>query len=200
MTENRTLQTERLILRPWWDSDAEALYEYAKDGRVGPAAGWPVHKSVEESLEIIRTVFARDGVFAVTLKGSDKAIGCIGVTRGVNSNLPIGEDEGEISYWIGVPFWGQGLIPEAMRRLIRYSFEDLHLRNLWCGYFDGNEKSRRAQEKCGFRHHHTNEKTYFPLTDDYRIEHVSILTYEDFLKSDTATRSGSIADRTSQTQ
>lgn len=181
---NMNLETERIVLRPWKETDAEALYEYAKDGRVGPAAGWPVHQSVEESREIIRTVFMQEGVYAVTLKGDDKAIGCIGVLCGAKSNLPIDEDEGEISYWIGVPFWGQGLIPEAMRRLIYYSFEDLQLRNLWCGYFDGNTKSKRAQEKCGFRYHHTGEKTYYPLVDDYRVEHVSLLTREEWIKSE----------------
>lgn len=176
------LTTERMVLRPWRESDAEALYEYAKDERVGPVAGWPAHRSVEESREVIRTVFGQEGVFALTLKGSDKAIGCIGVIRGARSNFPIGEDEGEISYWLGVPFWGQGLMPEAMREVIRHAFEDLKLKNLWCGYFDGNEKSKRAQEKCGFRHHHTGERTYYPLTDDYRIEHVSLLTYDDWVK------------------
>lgn len=175
------LETDRLMLRPWKETDADALYEYAKDSRVGPVAGWNVHKSIGESLEIIRTVFSQEGVFAVTLKGDDKAIGCIGVIKGAASNFPIAEDEGEISYWIGVPFWGQGLIPEAMREVIRYSFENLHLRNLWCGYFDGNDKSRRAQEKCGFRHHHTSDLTYYPMTDDYRIEHVSLLTRETWL-------------------
>lgn len=175
------LITERIVLRPWKDTDAEALYEYAKDERVGPIAGWPIHRNVEESREIIRTVFAQEGVFAVTLKGNDKAIGCIGVIRGAKSNFPIGEDEGEISYWIGVPFWGQGLIPEAMREVIRYAFADLQLKNLWCGYFDGNEKSKRAQEKCGFRHHHTGEKTYYPLTNDYRIEHVCLLTRNEWI-------------------
>lgn len=177
------LTTERVVLRRWTEADAEALYEYARDERVGPVAGWPVHGSVDESREIIRTVFMQDGVFAVTLKGCDRAIGCIGVIRGEKSNFPIGEDEGEISYWIGVPFWGQGLIPEAMRRIIRYAFEDLQLKNLWCGYFDGNEKSKRAQEKCGFRFHHTCEESYYALTDDYRIEHVSLLTYEDWMGS-----------------
>ena len=48
--------TERLILRPWEENDAKSLYEYAKDPKVGPAAGWPVHTSVENSLEIIRNV------------------------------------------------------------------------------------------------------------------------------------------------
>lgn len=177
------LETERMILRPWRESAAPALFEYASDERVGPAAGWNVHKSVEESLEIIRTVFSKDGVFAVTLKGEDKAIGCIGVTRGADSNLPIGDDEGEIGYWIGVPFWGRGLIPEAAHELIRYSFEELKLKNLWCGYFDGNLKSKRVQEKCGFQPHHTGERQYWPLTDDWRIEHVTVLPRESWISS-----------------
>ncbi|MDE5731337.1 MAG: GNAT family N-acetyltransferase [Alistipes sp.] len=170
------LETERLVLRPWKATDAKSLYRYAKDERVGPAAGWPPHRSEAESAEIIRTVFAQEGVFAVTLRGSDTPIGCIGLIVGSGSNFPISEQEGEISYWIGVPFWGRGLIPEAMKEVIRYGFEDLGLSALWCGYFDGNEKSKRAQEKCGFRWHHTNEEQYFPLTDDRRIEHVSRLT------------------------
>ena len=49
-------ETERLILRPWDDTDAESLYEYAWDDRVGPIAGWPVHTSVENSREIIKIV------------------------------------------------------------------------------------------------------------------------------------------------
>lgn len=169
------LETYRLILRPWRLADAESLYKYAGDRRVGPIAGWPPHKSVEESREIIRSIFMQDGVFAVTLKGDDTAIGCVGVIRGSNSNFDISNDEGEISYWIGVPFWGQGLIPEAVKAIIRHSFDDLHLKALWCGYFDGNEQSHRVQQKCGFRHHHTTGPTYYPLIDDTRIEHVSKL-------------------------
>ena len=98
------LETERLTLRPWKTSDAESLYRYARDERVGFPAGWPPHGSVADSKEIIRTVFSQDGVFAVTLKGQDTAIGCIGLIRGAASNLPISDNEGEISYWIGVPF------------------------------------------------------------------------------------------------
>ncbi len=51
------LETERLILRPWAETDSESLCEYAKDGRIGPIAGWQVHTSVENSREIIRYVF-----------------------------------------------------------------------------------------------------------------------------------------------
>ena len=49
------LHTERLILRPWTEDDAESLYEYAKDPEVGPIAGWPPHKSVGESKDVIKT-------------------------------------------------------------------------------------------------------------------------------------------------
>ena len=59
------LKTRRLLLRPFQESDAADLYEYAKDPRVGPIAGWPVHTSVENSREIIRTVFAAPNTFAV---------------------------------------------------------------------------------------------------------------------------------------
>ncbi len=175
------LETERLVLRPWKEADATDLYRYAKDEQVGPVAGWPPHKSIEESAEIIRTVFAQEGVYAVTLKDDDIAIGCIGLMTGSKSNFPISESEGEISYWIGVPFWGRGLIPEAMREMIRHGFEDLKLTTLWCGYFEGNEKSKRAQEKCGFRYYSTETDRLNALMDDIRTEHISRLTKEEWI-------------------
>ena len=169
------LYTERLILRPWEESDAESLYEYAKDPEVGPIAGWPPHKSAEDSQDIIKTVLAVDETYAICKKEDQKAIGSIGLMRGKKSNLDILEDEGEIGYWIGVPFWGQGFVPEAVRELIRYGFMDLNLNRMWCGYFEGNEKSRRVQEKCGFRYHHTNKDIYWALMNEIRTEHVTCL-------------------------
>lgn len=176
------LETRRLVLRPWKESDAEELYEYAKDPRVGPIAGWPLHTSVEHSREVIRTVLAPTGNYACVLKQSGRVVGCAGLMVGKNSNFPIGDEEGEIGYWIGVPYWGQGLIPEAVQELIRYGFEDLGLKCIWCGYFDGNEKSRRVQEKCGFVYHHTNKDIPWELTCDIRTEHVSCLTKENWTK------------------
>ena len=148
------LTTERLILRPWAETDAEDLYRYAKDDRVGPIAGWPPHSSVDNSAEIIRTVFSAPETYAVCLKEDNRAIGSIGLMIGARSDKEIPDTEGEIGYWIGVPFWGKGLIPEAARELIRHGFEDLELDKIWCGWFDGNEKSERVQEKCGFTWHH----------------------------------------------
>lgn len=74
---------------------------------------------------------------------------------------------------------GQGLIPEAVEELLRHGFEDLKLDRIWCGYFDGNEKSKRVQEKCGFIYHHTNRDIHWKLMDDIRTEHVTCMSRED---------------------
>lgn len=173
------LTTKRLLLRPWKESDAESLYEYAKDPEVGPIAGWPVHTSVENSREIIREVLSAEETYAVCLKENGRAIGSIGLMVGAASNLKLPDTEGEIGYWIGVPFWGQGLIPEAVKELLRHGFEDLRLDKIWCGYFEGNSKSKRVQEKCGFTYHHTNADIYWQLMDDIRTEHVTCMSRED---------------------
>ena len=100
---------------------------------------------------------------------------------GEQSNIGLPDTEAEIGFWIGVPFWGQGLIPEGVREIIRYAFEDLRLEKLWCGYFEGNEKSKRAQEKCGFKYQYTNEDAPWVKMMDRRTEHISCLTREDWL-------------------
>lgn len=174
------LTTERLLLRPWQQTDADNLYEYAKDPAVGPIAGWPVHTSVENSREIIRDVLSADETYAVCLREDGKAIGSIGLMLGAASNLSLPDMEGEIGYWIGVPFWGKGLIPEAVQELLRHGFEDLKLEKIWCGYFEGNVKSKRVQEKCGFTYHHTNKDIYWKLMDDIRTEHITCMTREDW--------------------
>ena len=182
-TKRTVLETEHLLLRPWEEADAESLYEYAKDPQVGPAAGWPPHTSAENSREIIRTVLSEPETYAVCLKEEGRAVGSIGLMIGSGSTLGLPDSEGEIGYWIGVPFWGKGLIPEAVRELIRHAFVDLHLEALWCGYFDGNEKSRRVQEKCGFLYHHTVPDVYVKQIDDHRTEHVTRLPKEAWISS-----------------
>ncbi len=92
------LETQRLILRPWTQNDAENLYRYAKDDRIGPNAGWPVHTSVENSLEIIKNVLSADETYAVCLKSDNKAIGSIGLMTGKASNLGLSDKEAEIGY------------------------------------------------------------------------------------------------------
>ena len=172
------LQTERLILRPWDEADAEVLYTYAKDPQVGPIAGWPPHTSVENSRQIIREVLSAPETYAIVLKETGLPIGCIGLHH---DDLAVKDDEEELGYWLGVPYWGRGIVPEAAREILRHAFEDLGLARVWCGYYDGNEQSKRVQEKLGFAYQWTTEDTPVPLLGETRIGHASLLTKEAWL-------------------
>ena len=94
------METDRIILRPWLESDAEALFKYASDPEVGPRAGWPAHKSVEESLEIIRTVFNdATNTWAIVLKDTGEPIGAMGYGPYCDCKLPARENEPICGYW-----------------------------------------------------------------------------------------------------
>ncbi len=173
-----TIETERLILRAWNENDAENLYKYASDPEVGPPAGWPTHTSVENSRDIIRTVLSVPETYAVCLKEDGIPIGSVGLKMGANTDMTDREDECELGYWIGKPFWGRGLIPEASREAIRHAFKELGMKKIWCGYYDGNTKSRRVQEKLGFTYHHTSEGLDVSLLGEIRTGHVMLLTRE----------------------
>lgn len=177
----KELTTERLQLRQWREEDAGVLYEFAKSPEIGPIAGWPVHTDVENSREIIRDVLSKEETYAVVLKDEDNPVGSAGLMIGGESNLLISEEEAEIGYWIGVPYWGRGLIPEAVQELMRYAFEELGLKKLWCGYFDGNEKSWRVQQKCGFKYVRTDEGNDFPLLGETKTEHITCITKEEWM-------------------
>ena len=174
------IETERLVLRSWLETDAESLYEYAKDPAVGPIAGWPVHSSVKNSLEIIKNVLSADETCAVCLKTDNVAIGSIGLITPAQTHSEASNTELEVGYWIGVPFWGNGYIPEAIRALQKHAFEDLGCTAMWCGYYDGNEKSKRVQEKLGFAYHHTCDEVPVPLLNEIRVGHTNIMTKEQW--------------------
>ncbi len=172
--ETINIETPRLILRPWREDDAEILYRYASDPAVGPAAGWPPHESVDSSLEVIRTVFSAPETYAVVLKATDEPIGCCGIV--LRDGMAVGE--AEIGYWLGAPYWGQGLMTEAVRRLVDRCFDFLGQSAVWIGYYDGNDRSRRVAEKCGFTYHHT-EYSKQSLLGDTHDEHFMRLTAEE---------------------
>ncbi len=174
------METERLLLRPWLESDAAALYRYASDPDIGPIAGWPPHTSIANSLEIIRTVFSAPETYAVVLKETEEPVGSCGILFSNSLHTAdMKQGEAEIGYWIGKPYWGQGLIPEAVRALLSRGFQTLGLDAVWCGYYEGNLKSKRVCEKCGFKFHHTNRDIVSPLGDT-RTEHFYLMTQQDY--------------------
>lgn len=170
------METERLILRKWKETDAESLFAYAKDPDVGPIAGWPPHRSVKESLDVIRHVFCGAECYAICEKGNGEAIGAIELKLNGHTDMTERDDECELGYWLGKTFWGRGYMPEAAREILRHGFEDLGMNTIWCGYYEGNRKSKRVQEKLGFVYHHTCHDVPVPLLNEVRIGHTNIMT------------------------
>lgn len=174
------IEAERLTLRPWTEDDAEDLYRYASDPDVGPAAGWLPHTSVEDSREIIRTILSAPETYAVVPKTLGHPAGSVGLMIGKASGPDIPDTEAEIGYWIAKPLWGQGLIPEAVRAIMRHAFVDLGLEKLWAGYYVDNDRSRRVQEKCGLVYHHTRENVPCRIPGESKTENVMCITREEW--------------------
>ena len=142
-----TLETKRLLLRPFTLEDGEGLYAYARHPEVGPPAGWKPHESVEESRRVIREIFLPAKTLAVIQKSDGRLIGSAGF---VGKHRPeLGLPSEEIGYSLARDCWGQGLIPEAVAEIIRHAFQDQGYMALWAAYYDGNRKSKRVMQKCG---------------------------------------------------
>ncbi len=145
------IETDRIRFRPWLEKDAATLFKYASDPEVGPRAGWPPHKSEEESREIIRNLFSNGHTWALVLKETGEPVGCMGYNPSGESNISLGENDAEVGYWTARPFWNRGLCTEALRAMIEYCFNFKGFETLWGDYFVDNPASGRVMEKCGFR-------------------------------------------------
>ena len=175
---NVILKTERLILRPWRMEDLKDFNEYASVDGVGQMAGWKPHESMEKSRKILTKFIEQKKTFALEYQG--KVIGSLGIEY---HEKRVPEYEGkryrEIGFVLAKPYWGQGLMPEAVQEVIRYLFEEVGLDVLFCGHFLSNSQSRRVQEKCGFRHYSFGTfETKFGTVED---EEMRILTKEEWL-------------------
>jgi ribosomal-protein-alanine N-acetyltransferase len=150
----KIIETKRLILRGFTQSDLKDFFEYASVPGVGEMAGWKHHESIEKSQEILNLFIEEDKTFAICLKESGKVIGSLGVEKyGLEEKLTeFNEYNGrEIGYVLAKPYWGNGIMAEAVSSVINYLFNELGLDFLLCGYYDFNAQSKRVQEKCGFK-------------------------------------------------
>ena len=148
------IETERLILRAFKQSDLDDFYEYASIIGVGEMAGWKHHETKEETQEILDLFILEDKTFAIVLKENNKVIGSLGVKKyGMEEKLSeFFEYQGrEIGYVLSKDYWGKGIMPEALNAIIEYLFNELDLDFLTCGYLEFNNQSKRVQEKCGFK-------------------------------------------------
>ncbi len=141
------LQTERLLLRPLTLADAPAVARLAGDRRIAATTLHIPHPYPEErAVEWIGTqaqegMSASSFVFGVVLKDGGELVGAVGLS------LAAQHERAEIGYWVGVPWWGQGLVTEACRAVIGWAFGELRLGRVHAHHMEGNEASGAVMRK-----------------------------------------------------
>ena len=148
----RIIETERLLLRAFEESDLQDLYDYASVPGVGEGAGWSHHDSIESSKKVLQIFLEERSNFAVYHKADRKVIGSLGL----HSSWTSRNDDykylkaKEMGFVLSKDYWGQGLAPEAAKAVIEYGFNTIGLEAFGICHFPENNQSRRVIEKCGF--------------------------------------------------
>ena len=173
----KTLETDRLILRPFTLDDAEGLYAYASHPEVGPPAGWAPHKDPEESRRVIETIFLPADTLAVVRRADGRLIGSAGFVGKHRTEL--GEPSEEVGYSLARDCWGQGLIPEAVEAILRHAFGELGYAAIWAAYYDGNRKSKRVMQKCGMTYRLSRTEAVEQLGET-RLAHYFAITKREW--------------------
>lgn len=173
----KTLETDRLILRPFTLDDAEGLYAYASHPEVGPPAGWAPHKDPAESRRVIETIFLPADTLAVVRRADGRLIGSAGFVGKHRTEL--GEPSEEVGYSLDRDCWGQGLIPEAVEAILRHAFGELGYAAIWAAYYDGNRKSKRVMQKCGMTYRLSRTEAVEQLGET-RLAHYFAITKREW--------------------
>ena len=147
-----SLETERLLLREFEDSDWEAVHEYGSDLEVVKYLLWGPNTE-EESRNFIRGAIdyqqqepRKNYVFAVVLKVEDLLIGGCGIHMSTTES-----PEGWLGYCYNRHFWGKGYATEVARALLAFGFKELGLHRIFATCDVENVASARVLEKIGMR-------------------------------------------------
>lgn len=141
------IETERLYFRRFQLSDLDDFYEYAKNPNVGLNAGWQPHKDKETSRIILDTFIDNNNEWAIVYKENNKTIGSIGINSDAKRSVAGAK---AIGYCLSEEYWGKGLMTEAVKRMLDYSFQELNAVMVSIRHFPFNTRSKRVIEKCGF--------------------------------------------------
>nr|WP_297174951.1 GNAT family protein [uncultured Agathobaculum sp.] len=177
------LTTTRLLLRPFREQDVQALYEYSKDEAVGRNAGWKPHESLLESSDILHLVFLdQPAVWAVVRRADGQLMGSIGLVMDAARQYGAARSLG---YALGVRYWGQGYMTEAVRAALDYGFGYMSLDVISATCYPDNVASRRVLEKCGFQYEGTLHRAEMLYNGEIKDHLHFFMTHQMAYASDT---------------
>lgn len=179
MNENLVIETERLILRPFKLTDADDIVEGLNNLNVSKWLAFvPYPYTREDAIKYIEdSINNKLYNFAIVLKSENKVIGS---TQLSNISKIHGTAGGGI--WINEKYHGNSYGTEAWGARIRYAFNELGLRRLENGYFEGNESSFKMQEKFGYKNEGVRRKKFISMaTGKVEDEYITGLLKEEWI-------------------
>ena len=147
------LQTQRLLLRNYKESDFEDYWDYVSMPNVGPRSGWAAYTDKEKAKQRLDLEISKPHQFAIVLKQENKVIGSVELlehNKTRYTNLHLEPDAKEIGFILSEKYWGKGIMPEACKVVMRYAFETLGVNQIVIGHLKANTNSGRVQDKLGF--------------------------------------------------
>ena len=175
-----TLETKRLLLRKFELSDAQDVYDYAKNPEVPKYATWEAHKSIEDAISYIEFVRSRyenneAGEWGIVLKSSGKLIGAIAFVHFEAQNSC-----GEIGYALSYDHWNSGIMTEAAKRIIRFAFEDMGINRVFAIHAVENPASGKVMQKANMAYEGQLRQRMFAKDKFWDVKQYAILK-EDWL-------------------
>lgn len=172
MTSSLTLETPRLILRPWQDEDREPFAALNADARVMQHFPGLLEKSESDRLiEAMQEHFVEHGFgrWAVEVRGGASCIGFVGLSRPAFTTYftPCVE----VGWRLAAEHWGQGYAPEAAQAALRFGFEVVQLGEIVSFTVPANLPSRRVMEKIGMRHDPAEDFEHPGLPEGHALRH-----------------------------
>ena len=157
----RSLETVRLLIRPFQEEDADAFFACCQNPNLGNNAGWAPHKTIEESRKILQDVFiGQENIWAMILKDAQQLIGSIGIVPDPKRENP---QVRMLGYWLDEAHWGKGYMTEAVQAILNYGFNELQLSLITANCYPHNKRSQQVLERNGFIYEgvlHQAELTY----------------------------------------
>lgn len=147
------LETDRLFIRPLGIDDAEGMYQnWASDERVTKYLTWKPHKSIDDTLAIIRIWMSEclnspNITFGIIYKAENKIIGTINYF-----NVDMSFKEAEIGYCLAYDYWNQGIMSEALKEFINFGFKELGFLKIKAKHDARNKASGKVMEKAGMKY------------------------------------------------
>lgn len=164
----KEIHTERLIIRPFKETDLEDIFEYASDKKVVHFFKWPAHKNIEETKTFFyKTIFNQPGLFAIETEKK-----CIG---SVEININTTNHKASIGYVLNRNYWNQGYMTEALNKMIEVCFNDLKLNRIEAAYLIGNDASGRVMKKCGMKLEGINKESVRRNNQYYHMAHYGLI-------------------------